>query len=156
MRERDWKGCHDFLDGALVNADDSQRQSVQRWRVSILESEGRYDEALNHLQAHRTVFNCRTAAHLEIARLYDQMGKPAQAIEELKHAPFGEEMDRHPAFVLDAIYCYCFLLAKTGRPVPPNLLTALPADFMYIQPGGRRTSKDQLISMIDKSGTQGT
>ena len=86
----------------------------------------------------------------QIARLHDQGGRPAQAIEELKRAPFGEEMDRHPALVLDGIYFYCYLLAREGRDVPEKLLSALPDDFMYVQPRGNRTSKAQLLSMVGK------
>jgi hypothetical protein len=60
-------------------------------------------------------------------------------------------MDRHPAFGFDGIYFYCWLLPKAGRDVPEKLLSVLPDDFMYI----KRTSKAQLLSMIEGRGAHG-
>jgi len=150
MRTRDWKACHNFLDGALVDADDDQRRSAHLWRTYVLREEGRYDEAIDCWRTHRNEFLCRTHVNHEIARLHDLSGRAAQAIEELHGSPFGEEMDRHPAFVLDGIYFYCYLLAREGRDVPEKLLSALPDDFMYVHHNGKRTPKAQLMSMIAK------
>jgi hypothetical protein len=150
MQTRDWKACHNFLDGALVDADDDQRRSAHLWRAFVLEEEGRYGEAIDCWRTHRKEFNSQTMVDHQIARLYDRSGRAPQAIEELKSAPFGEEMDRHPALVLDGIYFYCYLLAREGREVPEKLLSALPHDFMYVQPRGNRTSKAELLSMIGR------
>jgi len=155
MRSRDWKACHDFLDGALVDADDDQRRSAHLWRAYVLEAESRHDEAIDCWRTHRKEFLCQTHVNHEIAKVYDQSGRAPQAIEELRGSPFGEEMDRHPAFVLDGIYFYCWLLAKAGRDVPENLLSALPDDFMYVHLKGKRTSKAQLLSMIVARGARG-
>ena len=150
MRMRDWKACHAFLDGALAGDDAEQRRSAHLWRALIFEEEGRYDEALDYWRTHRREFGCQTNVNHQIARLFAQIGRPSEAIEELRGSPFGEEMDRHPAFVLDGIYFYCYLLAREGRAVPEKLLSALPDDFMYIQFRGNRTSKAQLLSMVGK------
>ena len=141
MRTRDWKACHAFLDGALVDADADQRKSAHLWRAFVLEREGRYDEAIDCWRRRRNEFNCQTMVDHQIARLYDQSGHATQAIEELRASPFGDEMDRHPALVLDGVYFYCWLLAREGRDVPEKLLNTLPDDFMFVQPRGNRTSK---------------
>ncbi len=73
------------------------------------------------------------------------MGKFADAIETLRGAPFGEEIDTFPALTYEAIFLYCYLLKRSGREPPPNLVAALPEDFVT------RTWDGKKVGIVDLS-----
>jgi hypothetical protein len=153
-RQRDWAGCHRVLDAASPSDDDDERRSIAHWRATVFEGDGRYREALDLLQAHRGDFSCKTSVHHERARIFAQIGDSKQAIDALKTAPFGEEMDRFPGLVREAIYFYCLLLAEDGRDVPQKLLDIVPDDFRYINIRGRRDTKARITETIAKNRVQ--
>ena len=70
------------------------------------------------------------------------MGKTGDAIETLREAPFGSEIDTFPAMTYEAIFLYCYLLKQAGRETPSNLVEALPDDFGTRYYGGRLTKAD--------------
>jgi hypothetical protein len=48
----------------------------------------------------------------------------------LRDAPFGGGIDTFPALTYGAIFLYRYLLKRSGREPPPNLVAALPEDFV--------------------------
>jgi len=64
------------------------------------------------------------------AEILCKMGKFSDAIETLRNAPFATEIDAFPALTYEAIFLYCYLLKRSGREPPPNLVAALPEDFV--------------------------
>ncbi len=147
-KRKDWKACHRLLDKAGAAGNGQDRSSITFWRAATFEAEGRYREALDQLVTHRNDFDCKSGLSELIAKIYDKMGQSDKAIQEMRSAPFGAEMDRFPALVLDAIYFYCYVLAKDGRTVPPNLLGAIPEDYRTMIETGILVNKDYLRGMI--------
>ncbi len=78
------------------------------------------------------------------AELLCKMGRFAEAIETLRNAPFGAEIDVFPALTYEAIFLYCYLLKKSGREPPPNLVAALPEDFVTRTWDGRKVGRPDL------------
>jgi hypothetical protein len=150
-RQRDWRGCHRVLDASSPGDDKDERRSHAHWRAAVFEGEGRYREALDFLQAHRNDFSCKTSVHHERARIFTQMGDSKQAIDALKAAPFGEELEQFPGLVREAAYFYCLLLAEEGRDVPQKLLEIIPHDFRYINIRGQRDTKARITDTIAKN-----
>jgi hypothetical protein len=90
----------------------------------------RYDDALRTLDAARADFFSQCGYLYRRAEILCKMGKFAEAIETLRNAPFGAEIDTFPALTYEAIFLYCYLLGRSGREPPPNLVAALPDDFV--------------------------
>ncbi len=82
----------------------------------------------------------KSAVHVALTGLpaLVKMGKFADAIETLRNAPFGSEIDAFPALTYEAIFLYCNLLKRSGRAPPPNLAAALPDDFVTRTRDGKK------------------
>lgn len=91
---------------------------------------GRYDDALRILDASRADVFTQCGLLWEHAEILCKMGKFADAIETLRNAPFGAEIDTFPALTYEAIFLYCYLLKRSGREPPANLVAAPPEDFV--------------------------
>ena len=153
-KQKDWAACHRLLDGALPGDSPEQRHSIAHWRAATFKWEGRYREALDVLSRHRGDFNCKTSVCDMRARIYDNIGETGNAIDELRSAPFGEEMGRFPGLVMDAIYFYCFLLAREGREVPAKLLEAIPEDYVSMIVPGAFVDKARILAMMDENAAK--
>ena len=82
----------------------------------------------------------------ERAEILCKMGKFASAIETLRNAPFGVEINEFPALTYEAIFLYCYLLKRSGREPPQNLVAALPEDFVTRTWDGKKVGIADLSS----------
>ncbi|RBP05700.1 hypothetical protein DFR50_13463 [Roseiarcus fermentans] len=128
LKTDDWQACHRRIDEEPGDTRES-RVAIAGWRSSILRGQGRYDEALRAIDASKDDVFTQCGYLFDRARILQCMGKTADAIETLRQAPFGSEIDAFPALTYEAIFLYCYLLKQAGREPPPNLLAALPDDF---------------------------
>ena len=110
-----------------------------------------FNEALRSLDALESEFPCRCGICDLRSEIYWRMGDKAAAIEALRAAPWGEEMDQFPALALEAMFLYCYFLALEGRQAPPKLVDAIPSDYVSIQYDGKRVSKADLLALIDSN-----
>jgi hypothetical protein len=130
LKTRDWQACHRRIDKEGSGNDQETRFSITYWRSTVFEWQGRYDEALQILDAGRADFFTQCGYLHQRAEILCKMGKFADAIETLRGAPLGAEIDTFPALTYEAIFLYCYLLKRGGREPPPNLVAALPEDFV--------------------------
>ena len=129
-KSKDWKACHRRIDEEAPGATREQRVSVALWRAIIYKWEKRYSEALRILEGIRDEVYTSLRLCITTARIiHCPMGEFSDAIDTLRGAPFCSELDTFPAVTYEAIFLYCYLLAKSGQHPPPNLLAALPDDF---------------------------
>jgi tetratricopeptide (TPR) repeat protein len=89
--------------------------SAALWRAARFKWEKRYDDALRTLDASRSEVFSQCGYLWKRAEILCRMGRFAEAIETLRKAPFGEEIDTFPAMVYEAIFLYCYLLQRSGR-----------------------------------------
>jgi hypothetical protein len=129
LKTKRWKTCHQRIDQEERVDTREARVSAALWRATIFEYEKRHDDALRTLDAIQPEVFTQCGLLWERARVLYGMGKFADAIETLRNAPFGEEIDTFPGITYEAIFLYCYLLKKSGREPPPNLIAALPDDF---------------------------
>lgn len=130
LKTRDWEACHRRIDEAEPAASREERRSIAHWRSAVLEWQGRYDDALRILDAGGADFFSQCGYLSQHAELLCKMGKFADAIETLRNAPFGAEIDTFPALTYEAIFLHWYLLKRSGREPPPNLVAALPEGFI--------------------------
>jgi hypothetical protein len=130
LKTRDRQACHGRIDEAEPGASREERRSIAHWRSTALEWQGRYDDALRSLNAGQADFFSQCGYLYRGAEILCKMGKFSDAIETLRGAPFGEEIDTFPALTYEAIFLYCYLLRRSGREPPPSLVAALPEDFV--------------------------
>jgi hypothetical protein len=130
LKTHDWQACHSRIDEAEPGARREERFSIAYWRAAVFEWQGRYDDALRILDAGRADVFTRCGYLYRRAEILCKMGKFADAIETLRNAPFGSEIDAFPALTYEATFLYCYLLKRSGREPPPNLVAALPEDFV--------------------------
>ncbi|RBP05701.1 hypothetical protein DFR50_13464 [Roseiarcus fermentans] len=153
VKSHDWEACHKRIDEEEPGLSREQRASIAHWRSAVLVWQGRYEDALRIIDA------SKADAFTECGRLWDRaqilcrMGKFAEAIETLRGAPFGSEIDAFPGMTYEAIFLYCRLLIRCGREPPPNLLAALPDDFDTFTYDRRFMSKADLLSSTGRSST---
>jgi tetratricopeptide (TPR) repeat protein len=141
LKSNNWQACHRRIDAEGRGDTREQRVSIALWRAAILEREKRYDEALRTLDAIRDEAFTRNGFLWERADVLCRMGKFEEALDTLRSAPFGAELDAFPALTYEAIFLYCYLLKRSNREPPPNLLAALPGDFRTMLYDGRFVSK---------------
>jgi hypothetical protein len=144
-KTHDWQACHRRIDEEGPGDDQQSRFSLAYWRSLVLQGEGKYEDALRVLDHSRGDFFTQCGYRLFRGRIFYHMGKSAQAIEALRDAPFGEEIDTFPGITCEAIFLYCYLLKKSGREPPPNLIAALPDDFGTRFYERRRLTKADLL-----------
>jgi hypothetical protein len=130
LKTRDWEACHRRIDREQPGEAREARVSIAHWRSTVFEWQGRYDDALRTLDACRDDVFTQCGDLYQRAEILCKMGKFADAIETLRNAPFGAEIDAFPALTYEAIFLYCYLLKRSGREPPPNLIAALPEDFV--------------------------
>jgi hypothetical protein len=130
LKTRDWEACHRRIDREQPGEAREARVSIAHWRSTVFEWQGRYDDALRTLDAGRADVFTQCGDLYQRAEILCKMGKFADAIETLRDAPFGAEIDAFPALTYEAIFLYCYLLKRSGREPPPNLVAALPEDFV--------------------------
>ena len=141
LKTKDWEACHRRIDQEEPGETREARVSIAHWRSAVLERQWRYEDAL------RIIDGSKADAFTECGRLWERaqilyrMGKFAEAIDTLRDAPFGAEIDTFPALTYEAIFLYCYLLRRNGREAPPNLIAALPDDFTTRTWEGKRVSK---------------
>ena len=155
FQQKDWRGCEALLAARSPGDDAEQRAAIAYWRTAVLEGEGRYEDALRFLASHRDDFFSKCLVYYLQANILCRMGNCGEAIETLRKAPFGEEMDRFPALSLEAIFLYCFLLTKSGRDAPPKLLDAIPDDYRSYMFDGTFANKSDILAAIDKRRAAG-
>jgi hypothetical protein len=143
VKTHDWQACHRRIDEAEPGASREERRSIAHWRSAVFEWQGRYNDALRILDAGRADFFSQCGYLSQRAEILCKMGKFADAIETLRNAPFGAEIDTFPALTYEAIFLYCYLLKRSGREPPPNLVAALPEDFVT------RTWDGKKVGMAD-------
>lgn len=120
-------------------------ESTTYWRSLVLQKEGKCEDALRALDHSRGDFFTQCGYRLFRGRILYRMGKFADAIETLRTPPFGAEIGTFPALTYEAIFLYCYLLKKSGREPPPNLVAALPDDFGARFYERRRLTKTDLL-----------
>jgi hypothetical protein len=130
LKTHDWQACHRRIDKEEPATDQQARFSITYWRSAVLKWQGRYDDALRVLDAGRADVFTQCGYLYRRAELLCKMGKFADAVETLRNAPFGAEIDTFPALTYEAIFLYCYLLKRSGREPPPKLVAALPEDFV--------------------------
>lgn len=144
-KTRDWEACHRRIDQAEPGATREARVSIAHWRSAVLEWEGRYDDALCVIDASKEDVFTECGRLWDRAQILYHMGKVAEAIETLRNAPFGAEIDSFPGITYEAIFLYCYLLKKSGREPPPNLIAALPDDFGTRFYEGKRLTRADIL-----------
>jgi hypothetical protein len=130
LKTKNWEACHKRVDEEEPALSREARVSIGLWRAAIFEWQQCYVDALRTLDTIRTDVFTQCGFLWERAEILCKMGKFADAIETLRNAPFGEEIDAFPALTYEAIFLYCYLLKRSGREPPPNLVAALPEDFV--------------------------
>lgn len=130
LKTSDWQACHRRIDKEEPGDNQEARVSIAHWRSAVFKWQGRYDDALRILDASRADVFTRCGLLWERAEILCKMGKFADAIETLRNAPFGAEIDTFPALTYEAIFLYCYLLKRSGREPPSNLVAALPEGFI--------------------------
>ncbi|HEY1944099.1 MAG TPA: hypothetical protein VGH40_18455 [Roseiarcus sp.] len=110
-----------------------------------------FDGALRRLDALDGEFACRCLVCSLRGEIYTLMDNPNAAIEALRSAPWGDEMDRFPALSLETMFHYCYFLAKAGRETPPKLVDAIPPDYISVQYDGKRVNKGHLLALIERN-----
>jgi hypothetical protein len=145
---RDWDACHQRLDEAEPADSREERVTIAYWRSAVLARQGRYEEALSVIEASRGDAFSQCAVLWDRAKVLCLMGRFAEAIDTLRSAPFGEEIDTFPGMTYEAIFLYCWLLKRSGREPPPNLLAALPDDFRTMLYDKRFASKADIVPPV--------
>lgn len=143
-KAHDWDACHKRLDEAEPGSSREERLTIAHWRSGVLQRQGRYQEALGVVDARRGEFFTQCGILSERATILCLMGRFAEALDTLRGAPFGEEIDTFPGMTYEAIFLYCWLLKGNGRQPPPNLIAALPDDFETMLYDNRFVSKADL------------
>jgi hypothetical protein len=146
-KTRDWQACHRRIDEEGAGDDQRTGFSIAYWRSFILQSEGKYEDALRVLDQSRSDVFTQCGYLYRRAKILCLMGKFAEAITTLTDAPFGAEIDTFPGMAREAMFLYCYLLIKSGREAPPNLLAAIPDDFGTMIYDGRMMSKTDLLRL---------
>jgi hypothetical protein len=148
-KTRDWEACHRRIDKEEPGHDQQTRFSIAYWRSAVFKSQRRYEEALRILDAGRADVFTQCGYLYRRAIILCLLGKFAEATETLRDAPFGAEIDTFPGMVYEAMFLYCYLLIKSGREAPPNLLAAIPDDFGTMTYDGRFMSKADILRLAD-------
>ncbi len=151
VRRDDWSGLAGFLASHPPGDDANDQAGYAYWSVKVPIRLRNFDEALRRLDALDDKIQCRCLACDLRSEIYWRMGDKNAAIEALRTAPWGEEMDQFPALALETMFRYCYFLAQERRTAPPKLVDALPSDYVSIQYGGKRVSKADLLSLIDRN-----
>jgi hypothetical protein len=140
LKSKDWEACHKRIEEepALLR---EGRVSIGLWRAAILEWRHRYGDALQTLDTIRTEAFTRCGFLWARAEILCKMGKFVDAIETVRNAPFGVEIDTFPALTYEAIFLYCYLLKRSGGEPQPNLVAALPEDFVTRTWDGKKVEK---------------
>jgi hypothetical protein len=146
IKTHDWKACHRRIEQEEPGKDQRARFSIAYWRSVVLQYEGHNEAALKTLDDARDDFFSRCAFAYFRAEILCRMGKFAEAIDALRAVPFGTELDTFPGLTYEAIFLYCYLLRKSGREAPANLLAALPDDFETQMYNGKFMSKDDVAT----------
>jgi hypothetical protein len=121
----------------------------------ILEYEGDYEAALRILDQSRGSFFSQCGYLYQRAEILCRMRKFAEATETLRNAPFGDEIETFPGMAREAMFLYCYLLIKSGREAPPNLLAAIPDDFGTQLYNGKLISKADILLAASSSAASG-
>ena len=119
MKSHDWQACHQRIDEEEPGKDQRDRFSIAYWRSLVLQYEGQFDAALQALDTSRGDFFCQCAFAFFRAQILCRMGKFPDAIETLREAPFGAEIETFPGLTYEAIFLYCYLLRRSGREARP-------------------------------------
>lgn len=104
LKTDDWQACHRRIDKEEPGSDQETRFSIAHWRSAVFKCQGRYDDASRILDAARADFFSQCGYLYRRAELLCKMGKFAEAIETLRNAPFGAEIDTFPALTYEAIF----------------------------------------------------
>jgi hypothetical protein len=145
LKTQDWEACHRRIDQEEPGETREARISIAHWRSTVFEWQGRYNDALRALDAGRADVFTQCGDLYQRAEILCKMGKFADAIETLRNAPFGAEIDTFPALTYEAIFLYCYLLKRSGREPRPNLVAALPDDFVTRTWEGKKVGKADLL-----------
>ncbi len=154
VKRDDWTGLEAFLASHPPGDDPKDRAGYAYWSVKVQIRQRNFDEALGRLDKLDGDFQCRCLVCDLRSEIYWRTGDRAAAVEALRPAPWGEEMDRFPALALETMFRYCNFLAQEGRDAPPKLVDAIPSDYVSIQYDGKRFSKADLVALIERNQKQ--
>lgn len=146
-RAKKWSEIHRVLDRTPQN-NAADRHFVAHWRKAALIMEGRYQDALEFLQANKQNLGCQTAASAALGEILHVLGRDQEAIAELKNAPMAAEVDQYRPLVVDAKFQLAYLQALNGQPVEGELLDAIPNTYVHVSRRGKRISKSELLNLI--------
>ena len=148
-QSQNWAAVYHMLDHARDNAvlDEDIRSEVG-WRIFALKQQQRYDEALDLLLEKAHVFNCRSYAQHQFARLFVLLHRDREAVDALSAAPFDDEMSAFYGLAIDAKFFYFYLLAKSGDPSVKRRLSEIPDDYEYIMADGKLVSKRDIVALL--------
>jgi hypothetical protein len=149
FRKSDWVGVHRVLD-AWGESQSGDRRRIAHWRTNALIGEGRYQDAIDFLRAHKSDYNCKSLACTRIAEALHFLGRDREAIEELKGAPMDLERSTFPGLVIDAKYVLAYLETLNGLKVENSLLDDIPSTYVHLTSSGERFSKMDLLEMISR------
>jgi hypothetical protein len=144
----DWAGCQAYLATHPPSDDPSEQACHASWSVRADIGLHHLDEAMRRLDATADKFQCRCGLSYLRSEIYWLKGEQGAAIEALRSAPWGEEMDTFPGLAKETMFLYCYLLALAGRTPPPKLMNAIAEDYRAILFDGRRVGKADLLAAI--------
>lgn len=150
-KRNDWVGCDAFLAGRLPADNSDERSCYAYWSVRTQLELCRFEDALRRLDGLAGDFQSRCAASYLRSEIFWKMGDQAAAVEALRSAPWGAEMDRFPALAAETMFLYCYLLAASGREPPPKLVDTIPDDYHAILFDGRRIGRGDLMAAIEQT-----